>query len=62
VQMTAPREHTGGSDEDAISVGELVALKAELGRQGEELATLRALVHRLAGELGVPTDPPDSAA
>jgi uncharacterized protein YceH (UPF0502 family) len=62
VQMTAPREHTGGSDEDAISVGELVALKAELGRQGEELAALRALVHRLAGELGVPTDPPDSAA
>lgn len=57
VQMTAAREPAGASDEDAISVGELVALKAELARQSTELAELRALVHRLATELGIPTEP-----
>ena len=56
VQMTAPRELAGGSDEDAVSVGELVALKAKLGRQGAELAALRMLVNRMAGELGISTD------
>lgn len=69
VQMTAPRETEGGSDEDAISVGELVALKSELRRQGDELAALRALVRRMAADLGIeaearsgaPADPaPDS--
>lgn len=58
VQMPAAREPVGASDEDAISVGELVALKAELARQGDELAALRTLVHRLASELGVPTEAP----
>ena len=61
VQMTAERSAGGGgSDEDAISVGELVALKAELSRQGAELAELRALVLRMAGELGIeaPVDAP----
>lgn len=53
VQMTAERVAPAGSDDDRISVGELVALKAELGRQSEELAALRALVHRMAGELGI---------
>ena len=53
VQMTAPRETTGASDADAISVGELVALKSELARQANELADLRALVLRMAGELGM---------
>jgi hypothetical protein len=57
VQMTAAREPAGASDDDAVSVGELVALKAELQRQATELAELRGLVHRLAGELGVSTDP-----
>jgi uncharacterized protein len=38
---------------DAVSAGELGALKAELTRQGEELAALRALVNRLASELGI---------
>jgi uncharacterized protein len=57
VQMTAERAAGGGgSDEDAISVGELVALKAELSRQGAELAELRALVLRMAGELGMAPD------
>jgi len=57
VQMTAPREAAGASDADAISVGELVALKAELARQGSELAELRALVQKMAAELGISADP-----
>jgi uncharacterized protein YceH (UPF0502 family) len=40
----------GGVD---ISAGELAALKAEQTRMATELAELKALVHRLAGELGV---------
>jgi len=62
VQMTAPREPSGGSDDDAISVGELVALKAELARQGTELTELRALVQRMAAELGISTDAPAAPA
>lgn len=41
------------SASDLLSVGELAALKAELTRQGAELADLRALVQRMAGELGL---------
>ncbi len=37
----------------SIGAGELVALKAELARQAEQLAELRAQVQRLAGELGI---------
>ena len=62
VQMTAaaslPTAGGGASDADPISVGELVALKAELSRQGAELAELRALVLRMAGELGITPEPP----
>lgn len=36
-----------------VGAGELAALRAELTRQGQELASLQALVQRLAGELGV---------
>ena len=50
-------EPGGGSDEDAISVGELVALKSELGRQATELAVLRSLVLRMAAELGINPEP-----
>ena len=56
VQMTAPREPHGNADSDAVSVGELVALKSELTRQANALAALRALVLRMAGELGISTD------
>ncbi len=57
VQMTAAASApAGASDADPISVGELVALKAELARQGDELAALRTLVQRLAGELGMALD------
>jgi len=69
VQMTAPREAHGHSDADPVSVGELVALKAELAHQGSELAELRALVLRMAAELGIDptatapaTEPNDLAA
>lgn len=62
VQMTAERAApAGSSDDDRITVGELVALKAELGRQGEELAALRALVQRMATELGIEVPPSPSA-
>ena len=59
VQMTTARDTGGGSasDEDAISVGELVALKSELGRQATELANLRGLVLRMAAELGISPEP-----
>ncbi|OYU92443.1 MAG: hypothetical protein CFE45_23240 [Burkholderiales bacterium PBB5] len=50
-----------GSDDDTITVGELVALKGELARQGAEIARLSALVHRLASELGVDTAEPGEA-
>ena len=58
VQMTAPRETAGASDADAISVGELVALKSALTRQATELADLRALVLRMATELGIDASAP----
>lgn len=38
---------------DGVTAGELSALKAELTRQAAELAELRALVQRMAGELGI---------
>ena len=39
-----------------VSAGELSALKTEQARLAAEVATLRALVLRLAGELGVAVD------
>jgi hypothetical protein len=36
-----------------VSAGELAALKAELARQADELAQLKALVQRLCFELGL---------
>jgi hypothetical protein len=60
VMMTAGAQaaSAGGSDADTITVGELVALKAELTRQGDEIAALRTLVLRMAGELGIAPEPP----
>ncbi len=43
-------------DEAGVTAGELVALKAELARQADELASLQRLVHRMAAELGVEPD------
>ena len=55
--MTAGRELDASSDEDPVSVGELVALKFELSRQAAEISELRALVLRMATELGISPEP-----
>jgi uncharacterized protein YceH (UPF0502 family) len=39
-----------------LSAGELAALKSELARQAAEIDALRALVGRIAGELGIRAD------
>lgn len=62
VQMTAAASApAGASDAEAVSVAELVALKSELRRQAEEIDALRALVQRMAGELGIAVDEPGAA-
>jgi hypothetical protein len=55
VQMTAVRHHAGDGDDSggSVSAGELAALKAEQSRLAAELSELRALVLRMAGELGI---------
>ena len=42
-----------GAGESEVSAGELAALKAEQTRMATELETLKTLVHRMAGELGI---------
>jgi uncharacterized protein len=49
---SAARELAGDM---SVSAGEIAALKAEQARLGQEVASLRALVQRLANELGVQT-------
>ena len=49
--VAAPAAATGASDDDVISVGELVALKAEQSRLASELEALRAQVQRMASAL-----------
>jgi len=61
VQAGSPRLAAAGSDDDSISVGELVALKGELARQANEVARLSALVHRMASELGMAVAADDSS-
>jgi uncharacterized protein YceH (UPF0502 family) len=46
----------------SVSAGELAALKAEQARLAQQLEELRALVLRMAGELGVDTAPPSNTA
>ena len=55
VQMTAPRPYTGGGecDDGSVSAGELAALKGEQARMASEVSELRALVLRMASELGI---------
>ncbi len=63
VQMTAQRPsayQASSADHESVGVGELAALKAEVSRQSDALAELRALVLRMAGELGIATAPPAS--
>ena len=56
VLASTPRTVAIGSDDDPVSVGELVLLKAELARQSAELTRLNALVLRMASELGISTE------
>jgi uncharacterized protein YceH (UPF0502 family) len=42
-----------GDEEDFVAVSELAALKARLASAETEIATLRSLVDRLCGELGI---------
>lgn len=52
----APMRHAASAPTGTdVSAGELAALKAEQTRLAAEVEQLKALVHRLAGELGVPT-------
>jgi uncharacterized protein len=43
----------GASSDDVVALGELLALKAEVARQGAQIDRLQAVVLRLATELGV---------
>jgi uncharacterized protein len=43
----------GAMPESGVAAGELAALKAELARQAQEIDQLKALLHRVAGELGI---------
>ena len=52
VAQPTPRA-AGPAGEDSVSAGELWALRAEQTRLAEEVASLKALVQRLARELGV---------
>jgi len=53
VAVPEPGSAAWGNDDGNVSAGELSALKAELSRQGTELSELRALVQRMATELGI---------
>jgi uncharacterized protein len=53
-EVAAPAAAAAGAEPAAgVSAGEIAALKAELARQGNEIAALRALVQRMAAELGM---------
>jgi len=51
VDMAAMAVQAGA--DDFVAAGEIAALKAEQARMSAELADLRALVVRIAGELGI---------
>ena len=54
VQPVLTRAATASSGSgDSVSAGEIAALKAEQTRLAEELAELKAVVQRIAGELGM---------
>ena len=56
VAHAAASHAPGASDADGITVGELVALKAEQTRLATEVEQLKALVQRMARELGIAAD------
>ena len=51
--LPGPSAGAGPLGDAALAAGELAALKAELARQGAELERLKALVQRMADELGL---------
>ena len=53
-QLAAARE----ASDESISPSEFETLKAEQDRLAGEVAQLRALVERMAAELGIPVEPP----
>jgi uncharacterized protein YceH (UPF0502 family) len=53
-EVALPAAAHAGGDSGGVSAGELAALKAEQTRLADEVTQLRALVERLARELGVP--------
>jgi uncharacterized protein YceH (UPF0502 family) len=53
VADTAPAMATHALGESAVAAGEVAALRAELSRVTAELESLRALVQRMATELGI---------
>ncbi len=56
VVLPAARGAGLGTGDESVSAGEIAALKAEQTRLVYEVQALKALVHRLARELGVATD------
>jgi len=53
VAQPVARAAAGGGGAESVSAGEIAALKAEQTRLSDELAELKALVQRIAGELGM---------
>ena len=51
--LPGPAAAAGAASEGSLAAGELAALKAELDRQGAELDRVKALVQRMAAELGL---------
>jgi uncharacterized protein YceH (UPF0502 family) len=49
----------GDMGSPSVAAGEIAALRAEQARLAQELASLRALVQKMATELGMPADPPE---
>ncbi|MFP3248028.1 MAG: DUF480 domain-containing protein, partial [Paraburkholderia sp.] len=55
-EVSVSEEPARGVVEDTAPSAEVETLKAEVRRQGEELARLQALVEYLAAELGISLD------
>jgi uncharacterized protein len=53
VVQPAARAPAGGAAEESVSAGELAAIRAEQTRLAAEVDTLKALVQKLATDLGV---------
>ncbi|MDE2082200.1 MAG: YceH family protein [Burkholderiales bacterium] len=62
VAPPAARTATPSVGDDAVSAGEIAALRAEQTRLADEVSALKALVHRLARELGVTVTAEDGDA